>query len=80
MALYERPYYYALIHIITGLLGAWFPIILVLGIVYQLFQYILDVRFFFFEWKVRKGNSIDHTSVKIVEMLIGYSVGLLIRY
>jgi hypothetical protein len=78
MGLYERPHYYMLIHIVTGLLGAWYPIILIIGLMYQFIQYILNLRVFIFDWKVKEGNSLEHTGLKILEIMIGYVAGLIV--
>ena len=74
--LFERPPIYAVTHILIGFFGAWYPIILLLALVYQLFQYFFNIRFFLFEFAVKSGNSIKHTSLKIVEMFIGYFIGI----
>ena len=62
-----------------GIVGAWYPIVLILAIVYQLLQYILDIRFFIFEITIRSGNSLIHTSMKLFEIFIGYILGYLLK-
>ena len=73
--LYERPYYYAISHIVIGLIAAWYPIIGVLAILYQAIQYVLNVRFFPITMTIKKGNNIVHTGLKLVEIGIGYGIG-----
>lgn len=76
--LYERPPIYAISHIIIGFIAVWFPIIGIIGIIYQLAQYILDIRTFPRELKIEKGNSWQHTTLKLTEMGIGYLIGYII--
>ena len=76
--LYERPPIYAISHILIGFIAVWFPIIGIIGLIYQLAQYILDIRTFPRELKIEKGNSWQHTSLKLAEMGIGYMIGYII--
>ena len=62
-----------------GIVGAWYPIVLILAIVYQLLQYILNIRFFIFETTIRTGNSLIHTTMKVFEIFIGYILGRLLK-
>ena len=77
--LFERPPIYAVTHILIGFFGAWYPIILLLAIAYQLFQYFFQIRFFLFKLKIKQGNSIQHTGVKLLEILLGYLIGIFLR-
>ena len=77
--LYERPYYYMISHILIGFISVWYPIVGILGIIYQLLQYFLNIRIFCIEMRIKKGNSIDHTALKIFEIVIGYSLGYIIN-
>ena len=79
MLLFERPPIYALTHILMGFVGAWYPTLLVLAVVYQFVQYIFNFRFFIFEMTVRSGNSFDHTGLKLLEMFFGYFFGILTK-
>ena len=79
MTLYERPPYYAASHILFGLVAVWIPLIGILAVAYQLLQFIFNVRTFPVEGRIEKGNSIEHTSLKLVEMGIGYIIGILIQ-
>ena len=76
--LYERPPIYAISHIGIGFIAAWYPIIGVIGIIYQLAQLILNIRFFPLQFSWAKGNNIHHTTVKLLEMLLGYCLGYFI--
>lgn len=73
--LYPRPGYYMVSHVAIGFIAAWIPIVGILGVLYQLGQYFLNVRTFPFEMKYENGNSIHHTGLKLAEMLIGYILG-----
>jgi hypothetical protein len=79
MSLYERPRHYAVSHMLFGFLAAWFPIIGLLAVVYQLGQLFFNVRVFPVEGKILSGNSVQHTGLKLAEMLLGYSIGSLVR-
>jgi hypothetical protein len=79
MGLYERPRHYAVSHMLFGFLAAWFPVIGILAVVYQLGQLFFNVRVFPVEGKVLSGNSVQHTGLKLAEMLVGYIVGRLVR-
>lgn len=39
----------------------------------------MNVRFFPIELKIKKGNSFDHTAVKLLEIGAGYLLGILIK-
>ena len=73
--LYERPYYYLLSHIIIGFVAVWYPSIGILGVLYQVLQYIFGIRFFILEMKIRNKNSFYHTILKLAEISIGYILG-----
>lgn len=77
--LYDRPFYYAITHIVIGFIAAWYPLVGVIGVAYQLFQLFFNIRTFPFELRYELGNSLQHTSLKLLEMLVGYSVGVVVR-
>lgn len=77
--LYERSHYYLLSHIIIGFVAAWYPTIGILGVLYQVLQYIFGIRFFILEMKIRNGNSLDHTILKLAEISLGYIFGRLCK-
>jgi hypothetical protein len=76
--LYERPRFYAISHILIGLIAVWFPIVGGIGVLYQLAQYAFNVRTFPRELRIEKGNSWQHTSLKLFEMAIGFAIGSLL--
>ncbi len=80
MGLYERPRHYAVSHVLTGFLAAWVPIIGLLAVAYQLGQLAFNVRVFPVEGKILPGNSVEHTGLKLAEMLLGYGIGYLVRH
>ncbi len=73
--IYDRPIYYALIHITIGMVAAWFPPLFPLFLIYQLVQLLLNKRFFLFEGEIRNGNSVPHTALKIAEVCVGFLIG-----
>ena len=73
--IYERPSYYAFVHVMIGFVSVWVPLIGMLALVYQIGQYAFNIRVFFMEGEIRPGNSWDHTGLKLVEMAVGYAVG-----
>ena len=77
--LYERPYYYAISHILIGFIAVWYPVIGVIGVMYQLAQWILNVRFFPVELSWKPGNNRYHTGMKLFEIGLGYTIGYIIK-
>lgn len=73
------PTHYALSHFVTGFIAAYFPIIGVFAILYQLGQYYYGVRLFPLEGKIVKGNSAYITFTKIAQLSIGYLIGILLK-
>ena len=78
MKVWYKPRIYVAIHVLTGGIGYYYPPFLFLVLAYHLLQYGLNVRFFIFAWKIEKGNSVEHTVVKLLEVLLGYLIGYLI--
>ena len=76
MVLFERPQIYAVTHVLLGFIGSQYPAILFLVVAYQLLQYFWDIRFFVFQGRIEKGNSLQHTGLKLFEILIGYFLGI----
>lgn len=76
--LYDRPGFYAITHIVIGFIAVWYPIVGILGITYQLMQFFLNIRTFPREFMIKKGNSWQHTSLKLAEMALGYIIGLFV--
>ena len=77
--LYYKPAIYTFSHVAIGFVAAWFPVLAGLMIAYQLLQLILDVRFFLFALEIKKGNTWQHTGLKLAEFGAGYGLGLLAR-
>jgi hypothetical protein len=78
--LYDRPIYYAISHILIGFIAVWYPIVGVIGVLYQLAQWILNIRFFPVEGTWKKGNNAYHTGMKLFEMAIGYILGYIVKH
>ena len=74
------PFIYSLSHYLLGFLSFRFKFLIVIFIIYQLIQYVFNIRFFLLNKKcitnlkncVKKGNSLLHTLRKFGEFLIGY--------
>jgi len=79
MILYKKPWYYVLFHMLFGFSAVWFPTIGILALLWQLGQYITKVRIFAVEMKIEKGNSVEHTLIKLSEIIAGYVVGYCIK-
>jgi hypothetical protein len=79
MVQFERPPIYAISHFTFGLLGAFQPILLALVLIYQISQYLFNVRVFPLERRIEKGNTWHHTVVKLYEILLGFIGGLLLK-
>jgi hypothetical protein len=79
MEIYDRPHHYAISHILFGFIAVWFPLVGVLAVAYQLLQFVFNVRTFPVEWRIKKGNSVAHTGLKLIDMVVGYALGSLLR-
>ena len=77
--LYQRAPYYLIIHFLLGFVSPWYPMIGLMALVYQVGQYAFNVRVFPVEGTIKPGNSLEHTSLKILEMVIGYICGLILK-
>lgn len=77
--IYPKPHKYVLFHIGLGFLSYYYPILLWIFIGYQLLQYVLNVRFFLIEGKIEHGNTLMHTTVKLVEFFFGHTIAQLLR-
>ena len=69
---YETPPLYLGIHILSGMISYFYPVLMILFLSYQLFQWICNVRFFFFSWEIKEGNSTFYTFYKIMQYVVGY--------
>lgn len=79
MTLYYKPWYYGLSHVISGFIAVWYPLIGVLAVLYQLGQLVFNIRIFVVEMDIKKGNSIEHTFLKISEIALGYIIGYFVK-
>lgn len=70
--MYETPPLYFVIHVLIGAISYFYPLLFLLFIGYQLLQLALGVRFFFFSWKIKKGNSPIYTYYKIMQTAVGF--------
>lgn len=78
--IYVKPAIYTVSHVLIGFIAVWFPVLAVLMVAYQIAQYMFDVRFFLFSLEFKKGNSFEHTFMKLAEMGLGYGLGLLVLH
>jgi hypothetical protein len=72
MRIWQKDPVYVVLHVLSGVACYFIPAIIPLVVGYHALQYILDVRFFGLEGKIRQGNSLEHTAVKLAEVLAGY--------
>ena len=79
MKLYKKPWYYVVFHMLFGFSAVWFPTIGILALLWQLGQYITKVRIFTLEMKVEKGNSAEHTLIKLGEIIAGFVIGYCVK-
>lgn len=77
MEIWPKPFIYTLSHLLIGFAGYYSNSILVLFILYQFIQLFFNTRFFLFSLKFEKGNSIEHTFLKLGEMFLGYLLAYL---
>ena len=75
---YRHPMY-AVIHICIGCISTVFPLFGILAWIYQIGQYIFNVRTFPIEMRIEKGNSFLHTQSKLNEMEVGYLMGMIFQ-
>lgn len=80
MKVWYKPPVYVVIHILSGVIGYFFPVVLLIMVLYHFLQYFLEVRFFIFDLNYKTGNSIEHTCVKLFEVLIGYLLAFAVMY
>jgi hypothetical protein len=71
---FQTPPLYIFSHILVGMLSYFYPIVIILILMYQFLQLALNKRFFLFEWKVKTGNSFSYTLYKISHYMIGYAL------
>lgn len=66
------PIIYQISHYILGALSYHYIFILPLFLLYQIFQYLFGIRYFLLTNTIKRGNSIQHTTFKIAQFLLGY--------
>ena len=71
---FQTPPLYFLIHVLTGMISYFYPIIIILSLMYQFLQLALNGRFFLFEWEFKTGNSLAYTLYKISQYVLGYAL------
>ena len=79
MAGYYKPWYYTVSHVVFGFISAWYSIVGILVLIYQLGQFLFNVRVFPVERQILPGNSVNHTLKKLAEIGIGYSIGHIMK-
>lgn len=79
MKVYSMPPIYHGIHVGTGFATAWFPLFGWAVFAYHMIQYALNQRWFVFEQRIEKGNTLSHTSFKLTESVIGYLIGMIAK-
>ena len=77
---YDKPLVYTISHYIIGFISVWFPILGIIMIIYQITQFIFNKRFFILKMEFKKGNSLQHTILKLFEFFVGYGIGVLFVY
>lgn len=73
---------YILNHILIGFfvgITKYKYILIISIIIYQFIQFIFNVRFFIYDFKIKKGNSLKHTLNKLLQYIIGFIIGLIVK-
>jgi hypothetical protein len=78
MKLWYKPPIYIIIHTLSGFIGYFFPVVLFFIVLYHVLQYAFDIRLFFFDLNYKPGNSLEHTGLKLFEVLIGYLLAVMV--
>jgi hypothetical protein len=77
--IYDKPVIYTLSHVMIGFVGYFYIELLILFLIYQFSQLIINKRFFLFEFKLKEGNSLEHTLYKLRETLVGFILAAFIH-
>ena len=77
--IYDKPVIYTLSHVMIGFVGYFYIELLVLFLIYQFSQLLMNKRFFLFEWKLKEGNSLQHTLYKLRETVVGFVLAAFIH-
>ena len=75
MKIWHKPFIYTLSHVFVGFLSYYYPQLITPILVYQFGQLSLNVRVFPLAMRIEKGNSVEHTVVKLLEYGVGYLLG-----
>ena len=79
MVHFYKPWYYTLSHGLIGFAAVWYPLVGIVALIYQIGQLLFNVRVFPVEGRILAGNSFNHTFKKLVEILLGYTIGYLVK-
>ena len=80
MSVWPKPPIYIVIHVISGMIAFKYPILLVAIVGYHMFQLAFGIRLFVFDGNFQKGNSVEHTALKLAEVGLGYALAAAIQY
>lgn len=80
LVIYEKSPIYLIIHVSLGVVSVFYTPVLWGFLLYQFLQLVLNKRFFLFELRIKNGNSIEHTGVKLAEFFVGFFAGKLLQY
>jgi|MDSX01.1.fsa_nt_gb hypothetical protein len=72
---------YILNHILIGFFIGLFEhkyILMIIIFVYQWIQFIFNIRFFIYDFKIKKGNSLQHTLNKLLQYLFGFIISIIV--
>jgi hypothetical protein len=75
MNIWHKPLIYTFSHIFFGFASYSSRTVLMLVLLYQLGQLFFNVRVFPLAMKIEKGNSLEHTAIKLLEIGLGYLLG-----
>ena len=75
------PPKYILSHVCFGTLASLLSkklqkIVIILFLCYQIWQFLINKRYFPLEFRFEEGNTIEHTLNKIGQFCLGYCIGL----
>lgn len=81
MYYHHIPFIYSISHILLGYISFYYYKIAIIFIIYQLYQYYANIRFFFLnDTKILQGNSKSHTLRKLLEFIFGTAVATITYY
>jgi|10_taG_2_1085330.scaffolds.fasta_scaffold22267_1 hypothetical protein len=81
MYYHHIPFIYSINHILLGYISFYYYKIAIIFIIYQLYQYYANIRFFFLnDKKILQGNSKSHTLRILLEFIFGTAVATITYY